>query len=260
MFFTSSSPLVVDGLCIAQLGGKENGAIVAYDLNSGDEKWKWSADGTAYASPVLMEVGGAKAIVAETDKNIVALNAANGKVLWQSPYAGKGMGGYNASTPIVDGQTIIYSGAGRGTKAVKVEKKGEELGANELWNNPEKSVVFNSPVLKDGLVYALTQNNEIVCLNAQDGKAMWSAPVAQEAGAEGGRRRGRGGFGSIVDAGSVLMALTPSSELIVFKPSEKEYTEVAKIKVAETPTYAYPVVSGNRIYIKDQDSVAMFSL
>src|SRR5437588_820681 len=27
MFFTSSSPIVVDGLCIAQLGGRENGAL-----------------------------------------------------------------------------------------------------------------------------------------------------------------------------------------------------------------------------------------
>src|SRR6185503_7147255 len=33
-FFTSSSPLVVDGLCIAQLGGRDNGAMVAYDLSS----------------------------------------------------------------------------------------------------------------------------------------------------------------------------------------------------------------------------------
>src|SRR5262249_52318731 len=40
-FFTSSSPIVVDGLCVAQLGGKENGrgrengGIVAYELATG---------------------------------------------------------------------------------------------------------------------------------------------------------------------------------------------------------------------------------
>ena len=41
-FFTSSSPIVVDGLCIAQLGGEDDGGIVAYDLATGDEKWRWT--------------------------------------------------------------------------------------------------------------------------------------------------------------------------------------------------------------------------
>ena len=44
-FFTSMSPLVVNGLCIAQLGSKTNGALIAYDLSSGAEKWKWNGDG-----------------------------------------------------------------------------------------------------------------------------------------------------------------------------------------------------------------------
>jgi hypothetical protein len=63
----------------------------------------------------------------------------------------------------------------------------------------------------------------------------------------------------VIDAGPVLMALTPSSELVVFQPGEK-YTEVAKIKVSEAPTHAYPVVAGNRIFIKDQNSVASLTV
>ena len=35
-FFTSSSPIVVDGLCIAQLGGAKDGGIIAYDMTTGD--------------------------------------------------------------------------------------------------------------------------------------------------------------------------------------------------------------------------------
>jgi hypothetical protein len=75
----------------------------------------------------------------------------------------------------------------------------------------------------------------------------------------GGGGMGRG-FGSILDAGPVLMALTPSSELIVFQPGGEKFTEVARIKVADTPTYAYPVVSGNRVIVKDQDSVALLTV
>src|SRR6202041_1210795 len=43
-FFTSSSPIVVDGLVIAQLGGQSNGAVAAYELGTGKEKWKWTGD------------------------------------------------------------------------------------------------------------------------------------------------------------------------------------------------------------------------
>jgi len=65
-FFTSSSPIVVDGMCIAQLGGKQGGgfngkdtgAAVAYDLATGSEKWRWTGDATAYASPLVMIVAG----------------------------------------------------------------------------------------------------------------------------------------------------------------------------------------------------------
>jgi hypothetical protein len=74
----------------------------------------------------------------------------------------------------------------------------------------------------------------------------------------GGGGRG-GGFGSIVDAGSVLVALTPASELLVFKPGES-YNEVARIKVADTQTHAVPVLSGKRMVIKDQDSVSVFNI
>jgi outer membrane protein assembly factor BamB len=56
------------------------------------------------------------------------------------------------------------------------------------------------------------------------------------------------------------MALTPASQLLVFKPDAKGYSEVAKIKVAETPTYAYPVASGNRIYIRDQAGLTAYTV
>lgn len=270
-FFAASSPIVADGLCVAQLGGQDNGVIAAYDLASGSEKWKWTGDSPAYASPVLMTVGGQKLIVAETEGKILALTLADGKVVWETAFVAQRMG-YNAATPIVDGQSLIYCGSGRGATAVKLEKGGDGFAAKELWKNPDNSVQFNTPVLKSGFLYGLSAGNDVFCLNAQDGKTVWTAPLsppapaaaAAEAPAEGGKKRGgrggggRGGFGSVVDAGSVLLALTPASELVVFKPDQEAYAELARMKVAPSPTHAYPVVSGNRIFIKDQDSVALW--
>jgi outer membrane protein assembly factor BamB len=273
-FFVSSSPVVADSLCVAQLGGQDNGVIAAYDLATGGEKWKWAGDSPAYASPVLMTVGGVKLIVAQTETRMVAIALADGKLVWETPFAVQGRG-YNAATPIVDGQTLIYCGSGRGATAVKLEKSGDVFAAKELWKNPDNSVQFNTPVLKSGFLYGLSAGNDAFCLNAQDGKTAWSAPLsppapaeaATEAPPEGGKKRGgrgggggRGGYGSVVDAGSVLFALTPASELIAFQPDSKAYGELTRIKVSASPTHAYPVVSGNRIFVKDQDSVTLWTI
>jgi outer membrane protein assembly factor BamB len=250
-FFVSSSPIVVHGLCIAQLGGSRNGGVIAYDLATGKEKWKWTGDGPGYASPSLLTLGDTGVLVAETDRKIVGINAADGKLLWQTPFAVRGRG-YNASTPMVAGQTIIYSGSSRGTRAVKLEKKGDTVTATEVWSNPSVSAQFNTPVVKDGLVFGLTDRDSLFCLSAKDGKTAWTEPIGG-----GGRRSG---YGSIVDAGPVLLALTPASQLIVFEPTDKGFKKVASYKVASGSTYAYPVAVGNRIYVKDRDSVILWTV
>ena len=55
------------------------------------------------------------------------------------------------------------------------------------------------------------------------------------------------------------MALTPQGELKVFAPGDTEYRELASYKVADSDTYAYPVPAGSGIYVKDQESVILWS-
>jgi outer membrane protein assembly factor BamB len=302
-FFVSSSPLVVEGLVVAQLGGRENGALVAYDLASGDEKWRWNGGNPSYASPALVTVGAAKVIVVQTEARLAAVNAADGKLVWESapavtadapggppggPGGRGGRGGgrdYKATTPAVDGAVVYVTG--RTNKALKFEASAAGIVVKELWSNEEKPSQFVSPVVKAGTVFGLSAANELFGLDAQTGKLLWSgalspaSPVAAapdspregaaggpggpggpggRGGPGGGRMGGGAGYGSVVDAGSVMLALTPASELIAFAPSREAYHELARIKVAESPTHAYPVVSGNRVFIKDRDSVALWTI
>ena len=248
-FFTSMSPIIVDGMVIAHLGGQGNGAIIAYDLATGNEKWRWSGEGPEYASPALLTVGGTKQIVTLAEKSIVAVGVADGKLLWSLPFMPVSRA-YNAATPIVDGQTVIYTGAGRGAKAVRIEKQGDGFAAKELWSNPELAPQFNTPVLKDGLLFGLSNRGNLYCINARTGQTAWTDETSRD----------RSGFAAILDVGSCLLALPSNSELIVFKPSDSEYSELAKIKVAEAPTYAHPVISGNRVFVKDQESVTLWTI
>jgi outer membrane protein assembly factor BamB len=106
--------------------------------------------------------------------------------------------------------------------------------------------------LKDGLLYGLATAGKgatnLFCMDARTGDELWTDKTA------------RGECGAVLDAGSVLLALTSDSNLVAFKPSNKEYLEVAKIKVADTPSWAYPIVTGNRVFVKDRDSVILWAI
>jgi len=156
---------------------------------------------------------------------------------------------YNATTPIVDGQTVIFCGQGRGAKAVKLAKEGDAFTAKELWSNADNSVQFNSPVLKNGLLFGLSQRGNFFCIDTQTGKTAWADPTGK-----------RGGFGSVVDAGPVLLGLNSKAQLTVFQPSDKEYVELASIKLSDKQTFAYPVVAGNRLFIKDQEALTLWAV
>lgn len=246
-FFTSMSPLIVDDLCIAHLGKESEGVLIAYNLETGEPKWKWPEEGPTYSSPILMTVDGIKQLVIHTEKNLVGIALSDGKVLWKIATTNQRMF-YSCATAIIDGQTVYYTGQGTGSKAVKIVKKDNEFVHEDLWNNTESGTTFNTPVLKDGLLFGLTPQGNLYCINAKTGTTAWTGEDTLNR------------FGSIVDAGSVLFALSSQSNLVVFEPVEEEYKELASYKVADTEIYAYPIIAGNRIYIKDQESLTLWTI
>jgi len=249
MFFTSMSPLIADGLCIAHLGGAGNGAMIAYDMNSGNEKWRWGEEGPEYGSPVILTLEGKKQVVSPTEKNIVGVELSSGKLLWKIPFVPERRA-YNAATPIVKGNTLIYTGAGRGTTAVQIQKQGDDFNLNKIWANDDLAVQFNSPVLKEDLLYGYSSTGSLYCIDALNGETVWSDTVKHD----------RSGFAAILDAGAAVMALPSSSDLIFFKPGSENYSELARMKISDVATYATPVLAGNRIYIKDENSIALWKI
>lgn len=243
--FGSMSPIVTEGMVVAHLGSPKSGGIFAYDLATGEQKWKWSGEGPGYASPSLLSVEGTKQIVVETEKSIIGLAQADGKLLWQIPFAGTT---FNAPSPIVNGTSVIFTAQNRGITAVKIEKQGDTFAPKQLWKNATTATQFNTPVIKDNLLYGLSDKGTFFCLKADTGESVWADTT------------GRGGnFGVILDAGSVMLALCGNSSMVAFKPGEK-FEQVAAIKVAATPTYAHPIITGNSVYVRDADSVILLTI
>ena len=242
-FDSSMSPLVVDGSCIVHVGGKDQGAVIAFGLATGEPKWKWAGDAPAKSSPIVMTVQGTKQLVTLTAKSVVGLDCSNGKLLWQIPFeATQG----NNTTPVIDGQNVIYTGQGKGMFAVKIEAPDGGFAATPLWTNVPAGARFTTPVFKNGLLFGY--NGNFFCANAQTGATLWTDET------------NRGNSAALLDAGSVIVALTVNSELVAFKPSAKEYAELARIKVASSETWAHPILAGNRIFIRDRETVALWKL
>lgn len=245
-FFAAMSPLVADGLCVAHLGGKENGAVVAYELAGGAEKWRWMGDGPTYSSPFLMTVEGTKTVMVQADRNLVGLSLADGKLLWK--VATEPQRRAFASTPIVDGSLVIFMGGGRGTAAIRIEKAGDGLAAKQVWENEDLLVVFNNPVLHEGLLFGATDQGKIFCMKAESGEVGW---IDTER---------RGMFCATVDAGEAIVSLFDGGTLVAFEPSGKGYEELVRIQVAAGGTFAHPILAGKRVIVKHAEAVTLFTL
>jgi outer membrane protein assembly factor BamB len=151
----------------------------------------------------------------------------------------------------VDGQTVICSAPETGTVAFKVEKTDDGFAAKELWSKKGTGATkYNTPLLKDGLLYGLTgdRSANIFCMDASNGEVLWTDKAR------------RGECGAILDAGDVLLALTSEKELVVFKPDKKEYTELAKYKVADGAPWGLPILSGNRVFVKGSDTLVLWTV
>src|SRR5262249_54400877 len=83
---TAMSPLVSKGLVIAHVGGNDSGALIAFDVNSGEVRWKWPGDGPGYASPIIVRADGVEQVVTQTQKYIVGVSFASGELLWRIPF------------------------------------------------------------------------------------------------------------------------------------------------------------------------------
>ncbi len=242
-FYTSTSPIIADGKCI--VFGQ---ALTAFDLNTGEAKWTGPGGGAPYGSPVLMTVAGVKQVVTPTgSNNLVGVNLADGKQLWQVKLEGTSYFA-NYSTPLVHGAMVYYSisagkgGKGGNTIALKIEKKDDGFAANQVWKKPFAAAGYHTPLFSDdqGVIFGVSSAKTFFCFDAKTGEELWKDKTT------------RGDCGSILDAGPVLLSLTSDSKLVAFRASNKEYMEVAKYTVSDSPTWAVPIIAGNRVFVKDK--------
>lgn len=83
----ATSPLVEQGLVILQIGAGDDRCVVAFDKETGQERWTALDDPTSYASPVVVDQAGHRVLVCWTGAGVVGLDPITGTVYWKHLFA-----------------------------------------------------------------------------------------------------------------------------------------------------------------------------
>lgn len=242
---TSASLLIEGEAVITLVGGKEQGAVVAFDKNTGKELWKTPSDGPAYSAPAVADLAGVRHILTFSRNTFTALAPRDGKVLWQIPFTTAYE--QNIVTPLVSKDLVMISGYGKPIQAFRVVKDGPKLSLEDVWKNDQLRMYMSSPVLAGDHVFGHNQRGEVVCLEAKTGKTAWA-------------KGDLGQYASLVLAGDQLLCLDEMAELRVLKADPTEYKEIAKYRVSDSPTWAHLALSQGRFFVKDKTRLICYDL
>jgi outer membrane protein assembly factor BamB len=249
MYTTHSfSPLVERGVVIFHVGGHNEGALTAYDVNTGDVKWSWRGDGPGYGSPVVADFAGTRQIVTITQGKLVSVDAASGALLWERDFASPNF--TNSITPIVYGQTLIVGSGSIPTTAISVARQGNQWVTATAWENADVPVRMSNGVIVRDMLFSLSTRNmgQYFSVDAKTGKTLWTSE---------GRQAGNA---SLVRAGDVVFSLEDDGDLVVFRGSPTSFDVVKRYKVADADTWTQPTISGNRVFVKDLTTLALWTI
>jgi outer membrane protein assembly factor BamB len=241
-FGAASSPLIEQGLVIVHPGNY--GPLTAFDAKTGAIKWT-AGDGGFFASPLIVTLDGTRQIVTMTLKSVIGVSPADGAVLWEHPFEA-GSGG---PTPVVYGETIIVSAMNAGVMAITPARRDGKWVTTTAWHTKDVGMYVSNPVVIGDLLFGLSHRSsgQFFVLDAKSGKVLWLGPPREAANT------------AIAKAGDLLFLLNDDAELIVARGNATAITPLKRYTVADSATWAQPAISGNRLFIKDVSSLALWT-
>jgi outer membrane protein assembly factor BamB len=248
LYHTGMSPLVAGNLVIVHVGGHDNGALTAFDVASGAVRWSWPGDGPAYGSPLLFNLSGTPQVVTFTQKYFVGVSLDGGRLLWRRPFTTPST--TTSQTPILYKDTVIEMGRNNGVTAFRATPAGAEWTTTNAWHTDEVSMHMSDAIAVNGVLFGLSHLNsgQYFALDLDTGRVLWKGEPRQAAHA------------AIAHAGNTVFSLEDDSELVVIRLNRERFDPVARYKVADSDTWSQPVVSGNRIFVKDVSTLTLWTI
>jgi outer membrane protein assembly factor BamB len=239
----ASSPLIVDNLVIAASAG----TLIAYDIASGDLKWKGPSYGASYSSPHLMTLDGVEQVVLLGGPGAISVTPADGKVLWIHKWE---PGPMVQPAMTEDGDILVNNVTATGgvaTRRLHVTRGADGWNLEERWTSTGLKPNFNDFVVHNGHAYGF-DNNILAAINLETGQRVWK-----------GGRYGNGQLVLLKDQDALLVT-SEDGELAVVSATPDKYTEVAKIRIFESKTWNHPVIVRDVLLVRNGEEMAAFKL
>ena len=251
-FGIACSPLVEGNAVLVIIGSKNQAGIVAFDRTNGKILWKATSDEASYASPVAATIRGRREALCLTRSELVALDPATGKVLFQYPFAPPIHSSVSAATPLVIGDSIFLS-ASYNTGAALLRL--DEDGPKKVWAGDDiLSNHYATSVHHGGFLYGIHGRTDpgiepaasLRCVELKTGKLKWEEPAF--------------GAATLTLAGDQLLILTERGELIRAQASPSGFKSTSRAQVLSSQVRAYPAVAGGRFYARSKDKLVCLDL
>jgi outer membrane protein assembly factor BamB len=241
------SPIVVDDLVIAVTDSEAESAIVAFDRESGDVRWKLPREsGTAaFATPCLLDPSAAPheklLLTASTASGLTAIEAATGKIAWQG--LRDALPVRCVTSPIVaNGLVFISSGQGGNGKYLVAARPGTaDSGPSEAYRLQQGIPNVPTPVVAGDLLFLWHDRGVVQCHDVSTGEQHW-------------RERVGGDFhSSPLRIGDRIFCASRGGEMVVLA-ADKKFKLLARNPLDE-PCVATPAVANDRLYVRTESTL-----
>ena len=237
----ASSPLVVDDLVIVAV----EGALVGYDLATGDPRWFGPNGGAGYSSPHRLTIDGVAQILLMSAAGATSVAPANGKLLWEHPWPG----GTRIVQPalIAGGDILISRGDTTGMRRIAVARGPGGWTIEERWTSVRLKPFFNDFVVNEGHAFGF-DGRILACIDVEDGKRKWK-----------GGRYGSGQLVLLPDQ-DLLLVVSEEGELALVSATPDQFTELARFPAIEGKTWNHPVLVGDVLLVRNGQEMAAFRM
>lgn len=239
---SAASPLLYENLVIVNCS-EESNSIRALDKASGDLVWKRESsnlEGSAI-SPMVVENGDESVLVIALGGEVWGLEPASGDLIWSIE---TGTRGGMSPTPVADAALVyVFGGEGKShairfARAAAVDADGNEAD-RVAWTG--ENVGIPSPVLHDGKLFLVETNGTASCLDAKDGKTLFT-----------GRLDGRTSsiYASPVLADGRLYVVSRKRGTFVYSADGK-FELLARNELTDDSQFnASPAMVGDEVYLR----------
>jgi outer membrane protein assembly factor BamB len=228
-----SSPVIHDGMVIVQNDRHTDSYIVAFDVRTGQEKWRVSRDEMPSWATPLVHRGARTTIVTNSPKAIRGHDPGTGKELWQVADGTQ----VKVPTPVVFEDLVIVTGGwptgGRPIFAIKAAT-GEVA-----WKLERGSPYTTTPVVYQGVLYVCVDNGVLSAYDARTGQRHYQQRLATDAGAFSA---------SPVAAGGRLYL--PSEDGVMFVVRAGRRFELLARNDMKEMLLATPAVVGDTLFVR----------